>query len=516
MAIHGRQKAQIASGGSSMRDLPTLQSARVVLCALLFTHPMVAGAQQNLGFEASNAGTLDSWRVRGGATDTSVRSEGNTSLRLASTGSQLPPGTVTAIASQTVSRDAFVGDRIRLAADIRTDSIDPGYAGIWLRIEGPQGFLHIDDMRNKPVSGTQDWSRHEIQLAVPPETTGVMFGAHISGNGTAWFDDLTIESYSSSSLPPPSEEVTVYMNDVLDIMQEHSIVTESVSWDSFRESALNAVRGMKAIDETHTTVTILLRRLGDNHSGFISPEMASRLQGSEPADLGPWVSPRSQVFDERLGYIMVPGFVGSDEQRETRFADEIQSAIRDIDASTTCGWIVDLRSNTGGNMWPMLAGLGPLLDEGNLGSLRRNDGTQEHWWYRPGESGLGNQVGTTASISHDRDTARSPVAVLVGPFTASSGEAVALSFLGAADTRLFGLKTRGQTTGNEPFTLSDGAMLNLATSAMTDRFGQAYPQGIEPHVVVEEPPGTRPLDEQATVEAAVEWLGRFDTCHRDP
>jgi hypothetical protein len=494
-----------------MRNSP----ARVVLYALLLCSPVVAWTQQNLGFEVNNGDTPDGWRVREGAIDTSVRSEGNASLRLASTGSQVPPGAVTAIASQTVSRDAFVGDRIRLAADIRTASIDPGYAGIWLRIEGPQGFLHIDDMRNKPVSGTQDWSRHEIQLAVPPETTGVMFGAHISGNGTAWFDDLTIESYSSNSLPPPSEEVTVYMNDVLDIMQEHSIVTGSVSWDGFRESALSAARGLRVIGETHSTMTVLLRRLGDNHSWFVTPQMASQLQSSEPQDLGPWVGPAAQLLSERFGYVMIPGFGGTADGRETRFADEIQSAIRDID-SAACSWIVDLRRNTGGNMWPMLAGLGPILDEGNLGSLRKNDGTHEYWWYRSGKSGLGDEVGATVSVEHERGAQRGQVALLVGPLTASSGEAVALSFVGAADTRLFGMKTRGQTTGNELFALSDGAMLNLATSVMTDRFGQVYPQGIEPQVIVAETPGARPLDEQPAVQAAVEWLAQSESCHRDP
>ena len=118
-----------------MSNLPALQAARLVFCALLL-NPSIVSGQQNLGFEVNNGDTPDGWQVRGGSIDTAVRSEGTASLRLASTGSQLPPGAVTGIASQTVASDAFVGDRIRLAADIKTEAIDSGYAGIWLRVDG--------------------------------------------------------------------------------------------------------------------------------------------------------------------------------------------------------------------------------------------------------------------------------------------------------------------------------------------------------------------------------------------
>lgn len=482
------------------------------LCVIAAGHLPDASGQQNLGFETTTETAPAGWQIRSGAIDTSIHTEGGASLRLTSSGSQLPAGVVTAIATQTVSRDAFAGDRIRLAADIKTEGVDRGYAGIWLRIDGPHGFIHIDDMRNEPASGTRDWSRHEIEVAVPPEASRVMFGAHIAGNGTAWFDDLALQSYSSRSLPPPAEDVAAYINAVLDIVEKHSIVADTVSWPPFRESTMSAVRGRETIRDAHAAVAVLLRRLGDNHSGFISPELADRLQSNEPADLGPWTSPAAELLDGRYGYVSIPGFIGSHEQRETRFADEIRAAIRGLDTPGRCAWIVDLRSNTGGNMWPMLAGLGPLLDEADLGSLRRNDGTRQSWWYRDGTSGLGDESRTTASRTTALGTLRGPIAVLVGPLTASSGEAVTLSFVGSADTRIFGSKTAGLTTGNEPFVLSDGAILNLATSVMTDRFGREYSTGIEPDVVVDEPSGDGPIEKQAAVQAAVRWLAQSQAC----
>jgi C-terminal processing protease CtpA/Prc len=35
-----------------------------------------------------------------------------------------------------------------------------------------------------------------------------------------------------------------------------------------------------------------------------------------------------------------------------------------MDQGNLAGWIVDLRNNGGGNMWPMLTGIGSILGEG--------------------------------------------------------------------------------------------------------------------------------------------------------
>ena len=46
---------------------------------------------------------------------------------------------------------------------------------------------------------------------------------------------------------------------------------------------------------------------------------------------------------------------------------QIQDQIKIMDHPYNIGWIVDLRGNGGGNMWPMLAGIGPILGEGIAG-----------------------------------------------------------------------------------------------------------------------------------------------------
>lgn len=64
---------------------------------------------------------------------------------------------------------------------------------------------------------------------------------------------------------------------------------------------------------------------------------------------GELISEKSRKY----GFLVVPMFTQGDP---TNFATAIQSEIRRLLAQRPCGWIVDLRGNRGGNMWPMLAG----------------------------------------------------------------------------------------------------------------------------------------------------------------
>ena len=45
-------------------------------------------------------------------------------------------------------------------------------------------------------------------------------------------------------------------------------------------------------------------------------------------------------------------------------------------------WIVDLRGNYGGNIWPMIAGVGPVLGEGIIGWIVYNDSEYEREYQR--------------------------------------------------------------------------------------------------------------------------------------
>ena len=154
-------------------------------------------------------------------------------------------------------------------------------------------------------------------------------------------------------------------------------------------------------------------------------------------------------------------------------------------------------------MWPMLAGLEPLLGGRDVGAFRDADGFTVGWWADAGAAGAGE---TTHAISHYAVAVRNPpVAVLTGPATASSGEAVA--FRGRARTRSFGAPTRGVSTGNRGFVLDDGAVLFITASRFVDRTGTVYGGAVVPDDLAA--PGS-------ALGAAADWLQQQARCRTMP
>jgi erythromycin esterase-like protein len=90
-----------------------------------------------------------------------------------------------------VSRAA--GKRVRYSGYIKTEGITRGFAGLWWRVDGPSGVLAFDNMQSRGVKGSADWTKYTIELPVDASAKNINFGALLPGDGTAWFDGLTIE-----------------------------------------------------------------------------------------------------------------------------------------------------------------------------------------------------------------------------------------------------------------------------------------------------------------------------------
>ncbi|HKY54481.1 MAG TPA: S41 family peptidase, partial [Anaerolineales bacterium] len=224
---------------------------------------------------------------------------------------------------------------------------------------------------------------------------------------------------------------------------------------------------------------------GDNHSALVTPDLANQMNSSTIEN---YPRPQSKLLQNKIGYVAVAEFNAQAEDQVNKYADQIQSMIIELDQQAVCGWIIDLQENLGGNMYPMIAGLGALIGEGKLGSFKDAEGQITNWHYQDGQAMSGNKP--LAKVSHPEllfNPDETPVAVLIGPQTASAGEATAISFRGRPNTRFFGAASYGLTTGNEMFPLSDGAIILLTTVVELDRTGQEYGGKILPDVVTSNP-----------------------------
>jgi C-terminal processing protease CtpA/Prc len=185
--------------------------------------------------------------------------------------------------------------------------------------------------------------------------------------------------------------------------------------------------------------------------------------------------------------------------------------IEGVDTLGVCGWVVDLRGNTGGNMWPMVAGIGPIVGEGVLGFFVDPDSIVKTWTYRSGSSRLDAGIITQATDPYELATPHPPVAVITDSLTASSGEATTIAFRGRPDSRSFGRPTWGVSTANGTFLLSDGAALILTVSTMADRTGQLYGEKVIPDQLVDGPRTGDPETDQP-LAASMDWLREQPAC----
>jgi len=85
------------------------------------------------------------------------------------------------------------GKTVRFTAWIKTEDVLDGFAGLWWRIDGPEGVLASAYISECAVSGTTDWTECVIELPVAAEATDIRYGFGLMGDGTAWFDSAAIE-----------------------------------------------------------------------------------------------------------------------------------------------------------------------------------------------------------------------------------------------------------------------------------------------------------------------------------
>jgi carboxyl-terminal processing protease len=295
--------------------------------------------------------------------------------------------------------------------------------------------------------------------------------------------------------------LATYLDAALDIMQQNSINREKIDWPAFRERAHERLTAAKTMQDVHALLRVSIKELGDGHS-FMRPPPQTPGATPSPAAPGKPRESRGEMMGD-IAYVFMPGYSSGTPQANTAFADALQKILAELDAQNPKGWVLDLRENTGGNMWPMMAGIGPLLGEGENGRFLTH-GKSTTWWYRAGASGIERYTSTKVSTApYQLKRLLPPVAVLTGAKTASSGEAIVVAFRGRPSTRFFGAATHGQSTANQNFRLSDGTTLYLTTGIYVDRTGKTYGKAIEPDELVPSPVDSTT---DPVLTAAITWL----------
>jgi erythromycin esterase len=243
----------------------------LVLAALVLTSGMVAGAQSpsgptNLGFESRLPnGRPAGWFVNGQGFEVVVDSTqhfaGGASLRTRWIDS-LPYTENSrrfAVGSQTVPLSMVAGRRLHVTGYIRTEGLTVGFAGLWMRVDGPSGTLAFDNMQDRGPRGTTPWTKYDIELPVDSGASNVIFGILHPGNGTAWYDSLSVQVVGPAMPrtvasgpafrpePRPAEDMTRLLTDAeLALPHDSVAVAENPIVSEWVRTNAHAVRSLGA------------------------------------------------------------------------------------------------------------------------------------------------------------------------------------------------------------------------------------------------------------------------------
>ena len=267
-------------------------------------------------------------------------------------------------------------------------------------------------------------------------------------------------------MPPSEKRYAVIVAEHLD----RGIYAQGPEWEKARADLIAAGETADSYADLYAPIEKAAEVAGGKHTFFQTPAEVQEMNAQSTAD---FAAP-TVTTDAGITTVTLPELGPVSEDKQEEYARTAADLI-DRAAPDTCAWIIDLRGNRGGNMWPMLSGVSALLPEGTAMSFRAGDGSTTDVQILGDGAGMNDHTITSVG-PRERITER-PIAVLQDEDTASSGEAVATSFLGlnAVDgysSTSFGTETAGYTSGNETIRLYDDAELTFTSTTYADRTGR--------------------------------------------
>lgn len=283
--------------------------------------------------------------------------------------------------------------------------------------------------------------------------------------------------YQTSPIVPERQAIVA---ETIELMRANSIVGSQVNWGALQAKATAiADRRGNEID-LDRAFSYVASALEDGHTAYFSRTQAESFNATVAERFTSSIT--SEVVEvDGVQLVSVNGFLSMDSDLTNVAAGKLRRQVEKAIEATTCGVIVDLTENSGGNMYPMLSGLLPLLPDGVLLQYESAGGARTEVSSNAGAIDFGNQqIVPSVQSKHVLAAKSAPTAIVLGPSTGSAGEMVAIAFKSRSDVRFFGQPTAGALTGNTPYKLKNGGMLALATKWTLDSHGRKYVESLVP------------------------------------
>lgn len=312
-----------------------------------------------------------------------------------------------------------------------------------------------------------------------------------------------------------ADSVKSYLDKSFLIIERNALNSKNVVWEDLRKKVYSKASGAKSYEDILPLYPYIFEQIDDHHGSLQyknktygwNKTVKVQVNNTIKTATKKYASPRSEKIKNDIGYILIPGNNDYRGQHMDSISRNIKRAIAKISNPKIKGWIIDLRINTGGNMYPMIAGLTEFLGEGRVGGFvtpsHQNYGD---WIIKNGAFYVDSVKVSPVKYEGYPIQREIPIAVLISGNTASSGEMTAITTIGRHKSVLIGEPTAGYTTTNLGFKLNEYSGLNLAVDYATDRNGKVYPKHIDPEILITDGDNFDDLANDKKIKKAISWL----------
>jgi carboxyl-terminal processing protease len=318
-----------------------------------------------------------------------------------------------------------------------------------------------------------------------------------------------------------SDSIKSYIDSALYLMQTKSLHGKGLDRNQIRDSAYLKAAGAKDYKQAFPAIAYAFQQLKDYH-GVVSGE-DTFYRYPPPVNFNEVLSPGikkeflkgprivTAFLPGSVAYLRIPGMNVTRQKDMDDRANQLRDSLCMLLNRNPKSIIVDLRMNTGGNIAPMVSGIGPLFHISLLGyGVDRDGKLLEAVNLKEGvlldENGnkmvtIKNSCSISKAIS---------IAVLIGQSTVSSGEILAVYLKQQTNVKLFGEPTPGFCNATEGFSFMNGkGYLLLSVNRIADAHKHVYQQMlVRPDFTIKSEDNYDNLVEDPTVHSALKWLNQ--------
>lgn len=170
----------------------------------------------------------------------------------------------------------------------------------------------------------------------------------------------------------PADNPERLVNTFVDIVSEGALKSEGVNWRVTRSLALAGLPKNATEQDVYRAYGVVLNALNDRHTTHLPRDLFSQLIAA-PVDKD--VSRAFVAAAAELGGIArieMRGYVSANPKSVVTDGLYALAAVEKVLTPQTCGIIVDLSANTGGNMYPIFGGTHATAWSWNTDAARRS------------------------------------------------------------------------------------------------------------------------------------------------